>query len=163
MNEQPKNELSAFLSEQYAAELSAYRAVLDGFSEAEFGAATLGHAPAWHALHIADWLRLTALQDRTPNYHHLGWEDREWVQRLGSQPAPLSEEAGKAAVLEHLDDVSARTLAFLSAMTPGDLGGMTFSPSAPGGERPILAALGLHLRHIGYHRGQLQLLKKVNA
>ncbi|WP_161880289.1 DinB family protein [Deinococcus alpinitundrae] len=163
MNEQPKNELSTFLAEQYTAELSAYRAVLDSFPEAEFSAATLGHAPAWHALHIADWLRLTALQDRTPNYHHLGWEDRDWVQNLGSEPSPTDETAGKAGVLARLDDISAQTLAFLQGMTPSDLGGMTFSPSAPGGERPILAALGLHLRHIGYHRGQLQLIKKVDA
>ena len=163
MNEHPTNELSAFLAEQYAAELSAYRSALDSFPEAEFSRASLGHTPAWHALHIADWLRLTALQDRTPNYHHLGWEDRDWVQRLGSEPAPTDEAAGKAAVLARLDDISAQTLAFLQGMTPSDLGGMTFSPSAPSGERPILAALGLHLRHIGYHRGQLQLIKKVDA
>ena len=163
MNEHPNNELSTFLSEQYAAELSAYRTALDSFPEAEFSAAALGHAPAWHALHIADWLRLTALQDRTPNYHYLGWEDRDWVQQLGTQAAPLEENAGKAAVLARLDEIGEQTLTFLRGMTPGDLGGMTFSPSAPGGERPILAALGLHLRHIGYHRGQLQLLKKVGA
>ena len=35
----PANELSAFLLEQYAAELSAYRAALDSFPEAEFNAA----------------------------------------------------------------------------------------------------------------------------
>ena len=157
------NELNTFLAEQYAAELTAFRAVLDEVPDDAFAVARVGHAPAWHALHIADWLRLTALQDRTPNYHHLGWEDREWVQGLGTEPAPLTEAAGKAAVLARLDAVGAQTLAFLNAMTSADLNGITFSPSAPTGERPILAALGLHLRHIGYHRGQVQLDKKVKA
>ncbi|AWN22653.1 hypothetical protein DKM44_04905 [Deinococcus irradiatisoli] len=156
-------DLQTFLADQYEMELAAFRAALDSFPDPEFTTATLGHAPAWHALHIADWLRLTALQDRTSNYHHLGWEDREWVQQLGSGPAPLEEAAGKAAVLSRLDEIGEQTVTFLRGMTPADLGGMTFSPSAPTGERPILAALGLHLRHIGYHRGQLQLLRKVGA
>jgi hypothetical protein len=54
-------------------------------------------------------------------------------------------------------------VAYLTAMTPDDLNGMTFSPSAPSGERPRLLALGMHLRHVGYHRGQLQLAQKVQG
>ncbi|ULH14690.1 DinB family protein [Deinococcus sp. KNUC1210] len=155
--------LQAFLAEQYAAEISVFRGSLDSFSDAEFSAEALGHTPAWHALHIADWLRLTVLEDRTPTYHFLGWEDKAWVGPLGTQAAPLVEAAGKAAVLARLDSVSAQVLTRLHALTPDDLNGMIFSPSAPTGERPRLTALGLHLRHIAYHRGQLQLLKKVPA
>ena len=154
------NELSPFLAEQYAAELTAFRASLESVPLEEFGVSRLGHAPAWHALHISEWLRLAMLGDRTPNYHHLGWEDQPWVGPLGTEPAPLGAEAGKAAVLARLDEVSGQVLAFLKGMTADDLKDMAFSPSAPGGERPRLQALGLHLRHIGYHRGQLQLAMK---
>ena len=152
--------LQAFLAEQYAAELSAFRASLDFVPAEDFAAAGMGHSPAWHALHIAEWLRLTVLQDRTPNYHHLGWEDKPWVGPLGSEAAPVSENAGKAAILAQLDSVTAQVLERLHTLTPEDLSGITFSPSAPNGERPMLAALGLHLRHTGYHRGQVQLGKK---
>lgn len=154
------SDLTAFLTDQYEAELQAFRASLDSVPEEQFGVATLSHAPAWHALHIADWLRLVVLDDRTPNYHHLGWEDVAGVQKLGAQPAVLNEDAGKVAVLARLDEVGARAVAYLRGMTEDDLKGMTFSPSAPTGERPRLLALGMHLRHVGYHRGQVQLGKK---
>jgi uncharacterized damage-inducible protein DinB len=100
------------------------------------------------------------LQDRTPNYHHLGWEDKPWVGEMGTEPAPMNEDAGKAAVLNRLNEISGQVLAYLRGMTEHDLNGMAFSPSAPTGERPRLVALGLHLRHVAYHRGQVQLLKK---
>lgn len=157
------SELSEFLAEQYEAELQLFRASLDGVPEDAFSTATLSHAPAWHALHVADWLRLVVLDDRTPNYHHLGWETVEGVKKLGLQPAVLNEDAGKAAVLARLDEVGAQAVAYLRGMTAADLKGMTFSPSAPSGERPRLLALGMHLRHVGYHRGQMQLIKKVTG
>ena len=105
-------DLSSFLSEQYDAELQAFRASLDSVPDEQFGVATLSHAPAWHALHIVDWLRLVVLNDRTPDYHHLGWETVEGVKKLGHQPAPLNEEAGKAAVLARLDEIGGRELRF---------------------------------------------------
>lgn len=154
------SDLNTFLAEQYEAELQAFRASLADVSEDAFTLSTVGHVPAWHALHVCDWLRLTVLQDRTPDYHHLGWEDRPWVAPMGIKPAPMNEDAGRAAVMARLDDVSAQVVACLSGMTATDLNGMAFSPSAPTGERPRLVALGLHLRHIAYHRGQIQLGKK---
>jgi DinB superfamily len=154
------SELTSFLAEQYEAEIQQFRIALDPLPEADFDTARIGHAPAWHALHVGDWLRLVVLDDRTPNYHHLGWEDLERVQQLGIQPSLLNENAGKAAVLARLDDISAQVLSYLRGMTETDLKGMTFSPSAPTGERPRLLALGLHLRHVAYHRGQVQLGKK---
>ncbi|MFC4454611.1 DinB family protein [Deinococcus sonorensis] len=152
--------LGAFLAEQYRAELEAFRAALDAVPDEQFGVATLSHSPAWHALHIGEWLRVTVLEDRTPTFHHLGWEDREWVRSLGTAPAPLSETASKADILGQLDDIGARAVATLEAATETQLGGMVPSPSAPSGERPRLPALGQHLRHIAYHRGQVQLGKK---
>jgi DinB superfamily len=154
------NDLKTFLAEQYELEIQAFRAALDPVPEAEFALRKLGHAPAWHALHICDWLRLTVLQDRTPNYHHLGWEDKPWVKAMGTESATLSEDAGKAAILARLDEIAAQVAVYLRGMTEQDLKGMTFSPSAPTGERPRLVALGMHLRHLAYHRGQVQLGKK---
>lgn len=155
--------LQHFLAEQYTAELQAFRAVLDAVPAEAFAAANLGHSPAWHALHISEWVRLTVRQDRTPNYHHLGWEDKPWVGPMGTQAAPLNEHADKAAILAQLDEIGAAAVAYLAAASDADLAGMTFSPSAPTGERPRLAALGLHVRHIAYHRGQVALSRKEQA
>jgi hypothetical protein len=161
-NLQPPS-LQHFLAEQYAAECQAFRAVLDAVPAEAFATAGLGHSPAWHALHIAEWVRLTVLQDRTPNYHFLGWEDKPWVVPMGTEAAPLAESADKAAILAHLDGTGAKAVAYLVAASDADMQGMTFSPSAPTGERPRLAALGLHLRHIAYHRGQVALSRKEQA
>ena len=157
------NDLKTFLAEQYELELKAFRDSLDSVPDAEFRVQRLGHAPAWHALHVCDWLRLTVLQDRTPDYHHLGWEDRPWIAPMGTEPAPMNEDAGKAAVLSRLDEIAVQVVAYLHGMTDDDMRGMAFSPSAPTGERPRLVALGMHLRHAAYHRGQVQLLKKAGG
>lgn len=152
--------LSAFLAGQYEAELQMFRASLDGVDGAHFAQAGAGHSAAWHALHVADWLRLTVLEDRTPNYHYLGWEDKPWVAPMQAQPAPLHEDAPRADILARLDTVAAQAVAAIRAMTPDTLLGMAYAPSAPTGERPRLPALGMHLRHVAYHRGQVQLGKK---
>lgn len=152
--------LQEFLADNYRIELNAFRTVLDGIPAESFATARLGHSPAWHALHITDWLRLTVLGDKTPNYHYLGWEDAAWVTRLGTQPAPLNEDASKADILARLDTVGAEAVAYLQDASDADMSGMTFSPSAPNGERPRLAAVGLHLRHVAYHRGQVVLGQK---
>lgn len=149
-----------FLADNYRTELNAFRAVLDGIPEQLFATERLGHSPAWHALHIADWLRLTVLGDRTPSYHYLGWEDKDWVAGLGTQPAPLNEDAAKADILARLDSIGEQAVTYLQNASDADLAGMTFSPSAPNGERPRLAAVGLHLRHVAYHRGQVVLGQK---
>lgn len=155
--------LQTFLAEQYTAEFQAFRAVLDAVPAEAFATATLGHSPAWHALHISEWVRLTVLQDRTPNYHHLGWEDKPWVGPMGTEAAPLNEDADKAAILAHLEDIDAQAVTYLAAASDAEMQGMTFSPSAPTGERPRLAALGMHVRHIAYHRGQVALSGKAGT
>ncbi|AZI41363.1 DinB family protein [Deinococcus psychrotolerans] len=151
--------IQTFLADQYEIELSAFRAVLESIPEGTFSTARLGHSPAWHALHIADWLRLTVLEDKTSTYNFLGWEDQAWAQNLNGL-APVDEDADQAAILAHLGSVGAQAVAYLRGASDADLSGMAFSPSAPNGERPRLAALGMHLRHIAYHRGQVQLGKK---
>ena len=152
--------LGAFLAEQYRAELDAFRAALDAVPDEQFGVSTLSHSPAWHALHIGEWLRLTVLGDRTPSYHYLGWEDKDWVKAMQAEAAPVAEDADKAASLARLETVGEQAVASLQNATDADMQGMTFSPSAPNGERPRLAAVGLHLRHVAYHRGQVVLGQK---
>ncbi|WP_102125625.1 DinB family protein [Deinococcus planocerae] len=156
------NELKQFLIEQYGAELGAFRAALESIPAEGFGTATVGHSPAWHALHVAEWLRLAVLNDRSPSYAHLGWEDREWVGTLSGEPAHR-ESAGKAVILAHLDEVTERVLSFIHNLNAADLQAPSFSPSAPGGQRPRLQGIGMHLRHVAYHRGQIQLGKKERA
>lgn len=151
--------LQTFLADQYEIELKAFRSVLESVPTETFSATRLGHSPAWHSLHIADWLRLTVLQDRTSTYNFLGWEDQAWAQNLSGVP-PIEEDADQDAILAQLDSVGAEVVAYLRSASDADLSGMTFSPSAPSGERPRLAALGMHLRHIAYHRGQVQLGKR---
>ncbi len=156
MNGAGVSDLITFLNEQYAAELAAFRAALDAVPEERFAQASPGHSPAWQALHVAEWLRLGVLGDRSATYGHLGWEDQAWAQELRVNPA-IGEDAGKGAVLAHLDGVSQRVLTFVQHLTAADLAGKSFSPSAPNGERPRLQGLGLHLRHVAYHRGQAKL------
>ena len=151
--------LQTFIADQYQTELSAFHTALDGVPDETFTTAKLGHAPAWHALHIAEYLRLFYLLDKSASYAHLGWEDSAWTQPLAGTPK-LTETAGKAEILAHLDEVSAQAVAAIRALSDTELEGMAYAPSAPTGERPRLAALGLHLRHIAYHRGQVQLAKK---
>ncbi|TSA84598.1 DinB family protein [Deinococcus detaillensis] len=151
--------LPDFLADQYDIELSAFRAALESVPAEMFSTARLGHSPAWHALHIADWLRLTMMEDKTPTYNYLGWEDQAWAQNLNGI-APVKEDADQAAILAQLGSVGAQAVVYLRGASDTDLSGMAFSPSAPNGERPRLAALGMHLRHIAYHRGQVQLGKK---
>lgn len=153
------SDLAVFLTEQYSIELGAFRAALEAIPEERFTDPAGGHSAAWQALHITDWLRLGVLGDRSPTYGYLGWEDQAWVQALSVNP-PLTEAAGKAAVLAAFDGVAEQVRTFLSTLSPADLQGTTFSPSAPARERPRLQALGLHLRHIAYHRGQVALLFK---
>jgi len=152
--------LQVFLADQYDTELTAFRAALESVPAEEFSTQTLGHSPAWHALHVADWLRLTVLQDKTPTYNYLGWEDQAWAQNLRGV-APTEENADRDMVLGQLGKVGAEAVAYLRGASDADMDGMAFSPSAPSGERPRLTALGMHLRHVAYHRGQVQLGKKV--
>lgn len=156
------NELKAFLTEQYAAELGAFRTALNAISAEHFAAKAVGHSPAWQALHVAEWLRLVVLGDRSPSYAHLGWEDQPWVQDL-SGPPHMGEAAGKDAIIAHLDDISGQVLTQLQNMSEKDLQKTSFSPSAPNGERPRLQGIGLHLRHVAYHRGQVRLGLKGQA
>ncbi|WP_420596917.1 DinB family protein [Deinococcus sp.] len=151
--------IQEFLADQYQTELSAFRAALEAIPDEAFNTAKLGHSPAWHALHITEWLRLLLLLDKSATYSHLGWEDSAWTQPLTGTPK-LTETAGEAEILAHLQDVGAQAVTAIRTFSDAELEGMAFSPSAPNGERPRLAALGLHLRHIAYHRGQVQLAKK---
>nr|WP_281416284.1 DinB family protein [Deinococcus aestuarii] len=142
--------------------MAMFRAGLEGVPEPTFSTPHLGHSPAWHALHIAEWLRFFALQDFSPSYAHLGWEDAPWMPALRGTP-PVTETDGKDAVLAELDRVG--TLIVTHVRTPRDdqWQDRLRSPAAPTGERARLTGLGMHLRHVAYHRGQLKLSLKDNT
>ncbi|GAA5436743.1 DinB family protein [Deinococcus aquaticus] len=156
----PVGAVTAFLAEQFRSELEMFRAALDSAQGDAFHTSRLGHSPAWHALHVAEWMRLMILDDRTPNYHHLGWEDNARVQALGTQPAPFTETDPCEQIMAALDDTGAQVIAWLEQADDSALDGEVFSAATPGGTRPRRAAMGMQLRHIGYHRGQLNLLLK---
>lgn len=152
--------VTAYLAEQFRSELELFRAALEQAPGDAFHTPRLGHSPAWHALHVAEWMRLMILDDRTPNYHHLGWEDNTRVQALGTQPAPVRESDPREQILAALEQTGAQVVAWLEQAGDTALNGEVFSAATPGGTRPRRLALGLQLRHIGYHRGQLNLLLK---
>ncbi|MFW8626480.1 DinB family protein [Deinococcus sp. ME38] len=159
----PTGAVTAFLAEQFRSELEMFRAALDGAQGDEFHTSRLGHSPAWHALHVAEWMRLMILDDRTPNYHHLGWEDNARVQALGTQPAPVRESDPREQILAALIETGAQVVAWLEQADNTTLDGEVFSAATPSGTRPRRLALGMQLRHVGYHRGQLNLLLKSQA
>ncbi|WP_309569995.1 DinB family protein [Deinococcus sp.] len=148
-----------FLADALELELGMYRTALDAVPAESFAAPLLGHSPAWHALHISEWLRFFALQDFSASYAHLGWEDAPWMDELRGTPN-ATEADGKAAVLAELDRVGAQVTGHIRALTDDQLGDMLRAPAAPTGTRGRLTGLGMQLRHVAYHRGQLQMGKK---
>ena len=152
--------VQSYLAAQYRAELEMFTAALDALPDDAFTTPLLSHSAAWHTLHVADWLRLMVLDDQTPDYHYLGWEDNTRVQALGTQPAPLEEDAPRAEIMARLEDIGARAAAWLDTAQDSDLDGEVFSAATASGTRPRVTALGMQLRHVAYHRGQVQLGKK---
>ncbi|WP_425145627.1 DinB family protein [Deinococcus sp.] len=151
--------LQTFLAAQFEQELTMFRAALTGVPEDAFHALRLGHSAAWHALHIAEWLRFFVLQDFTPSYAHLGWEAAPWMPALLGTP-PVSEPAPRADILAELERVGALVTANIRDLQGEQLGEMLRAPAAPTGQRERLTGLGMQLRHVAYHRGQVQLAKK---
>lgn len=151
--------VQTFLARSFETELALFRAVLAGVPDETFGVPRLGHSPAWHALHIAEWLRFFVFQDFSATYAHLGWEDDARMAATRGTP-PVTEHAGKTAVLAELDRMGTLLDAHLRALRDDQLSDLLRSPPAPGGQRERLDGLSLHLRHVAYHRGQLKLALK---
>lgn len=149
--------IQTFLADQYEMELGQFRAVLGNVPE--FEAEHLGHTAAWHAVHIAEWLRFFVLQDLSSSYAALGWEDSAWVGQYTGAPK-VSVSAGRGAVMAELERVGSEVVTHLRGLRDDELNAVLVSPAAPGGTRPRLIGLGLHLRHVAYHRGQVRLAAK---
>ena len=149
----------SFLASAFEQELTMFRAALDAVPDADFQSSLLGHSPAWHALHISEWLRFFALQDFSASYAHLGWETAPWMNDLRGTPH-ANETNSKAIVLGELDRVGAEVVAHTRDLTDGQLGDLLRAPAAPTGQRERLTGLGMQLRHVAYHRGQVQMGKK---
>ena len=154
--------LQAFLAEQYQSELGLFRTTLAGVPDERFHAPRLGHSAAWHGVHVSEWLRFFVLQDLSQSYAALGWEDSAWVGGYTGTPR-VAATAGRTEIMAELARVEAEVLAHLRGLTDQQLDDVLVSPAAPGGTRPRRLGLGLHLRHIAYHRGQVQLGKKVET
>jgi DinB superfamily len=146
--------IQTFLADQFEMELGQFRAVLGNVPE--FEAEHLGHTAAWHAVHVSEWLRFFVLQDLSKSYAALGWEDSAWVGEYLGQPR-VDAAAGREAVMAELERVGGEVVAHLCGLKDEELSDVLVSPAAPGGTRPRLIGLGLHLRHIAYHRGQVRL------
>lgn len=151
--------IQTFLADQYEMELGQFRAALGNVPDKEFGNARLGHSAAWHAAHVGEWLRFFVLQDLSASYAALGWEDSVWVGEYLGIPRVYAD-AGREAVIAELERVGGEVLTHLRGLNDEQLNDVLVSPAAPGGTRPRLIGLGLHLRHIAYHRGQVRLAAK---
>ncbi|WP_293910931.1 DinB family protein [Deinococcus sp.] len=149
--------VQSFLADQYEMELSQFRAALSNVSDFEH--AQPGHSAAWHAAHVAEWLRFFVLQDLSASYAALGWEDSAWVGQYTGTPR-VAVSAGREAIMAELERLGSEVLAHLRGLKDEELNAVLVSPAAPGGTRPRLIGLGLHLRHIAYHRGQVRLAAK---
>ena len=149
--------LQTFLADQYEMELGQFRAALGNVPDLE--TEHLGHSAAWHAAHVGEWLRFFVLQDLSKSYAALGWEDSEWVEKYTGTPK-VAVSAGREALMAELERVGSEVLAHLRSLRDEELNSVLISPAAPGGTRPRLVGLGLHLRHIAYHRGQVRLAVK---
>ncbi|PNY80728.1 DinB family protein [Deinococcus koreensis] len=148
-----------FVADAFEMELSMFRAALEAVPGAEFQNPRLGHSAAWHALHIAEWLRFFVLQDFTASYAHLGWEDAPWMGEFRGTPT-VAETEGKVMIMAELARVEALIVRHIRELQGEQLGEMLRAPAAPTGERERLTGLGMQLRHVAYHRGQVQLGKK---
>ena len=151
--------VQTFLADSFELELSMFRAALDAVPGAEFQNPRLGHSAAWHALHISEWLRFFVLQDFSASYAHLGWEDAPWMAEFRGAPT-VAETEGKVMILAELARVEALIVPHIYELQDEHLGEMLRAPAAPTGERERLTGLGMQLRHIAYHRGQVQQAKK---
>ena len=146
--------IQTFLADGFQFELDRFRKDLDGVPESEFHTPKLGHTPAWHALHTVEWLRFFALQDHTPTYSVLGWEDAAWLPQFTGTP-PVAEQASKAEILAELERVKGLLLENVRQLRDDQWDDLLLAPAAPDGKRQRLAALRMMLTHINYHRGQL--------
>lgn len=147
--------LQDFLVQQFETETKGFISALEAVPEDLFAHAPHdgGHRVAWHALHIAEWTRILVLQDLTASYGHLGWEDKEWAQKLQG-PTRVTEQGGRTAVLVEVQAVFTEALRELRTLSVEALAGSAVTPYD---ERPLFSNLGTQLRHIAYHRGQVKL------
>lgn len=151
--------IQTFLADGFQFELDRFHAALAAIPEDQFHTPKLGHTPAWHALHVAEWLRFFALQDFTPTYGALGWEDAAWLPRLTGTP-PIAQHSRQADILAELGRVTTLTVEHVKTLRDEQFDDQLEAPAAPGGKRQRLAALRMMLTHVNYHRGQLLLALK---
>lgn len=119
-----------------------------------------GHSVAWHALHVMDWTRCViqpGLQGVNPvlTYSYLGFEQQTWARAVYG-PTLAYEQDSKEKIVSALRGVFFGEALEAVRQAPHE----RFSPEASWTTlkqpRPVLAGLTYHIRHVAYHRGQMQ-------
>ncbi len=120
-----------------------------------------GHAPAWHALHLAEWNKIClspkfAGVSETEKFGHLGWESSEFAINTKGETA-IKELDSKESIVAFVRQEFERSQSEMSNVTAAQLETKIYTPM---GERQVLGLITTQLRHIPYHLGQLNLILK---
>lgn len=156
-----KNHLSiqSFLSDSYQVALGRFEEALQAIAEDQFHIPKLGHSAAWHALHVVEWIRFLPLQDRTANYHVLGWEDAEWLPDFLGTPL-VSQTMSKEDIVTEFKRVGDLLIQHSSQLSDDQLNDFLYVPTALNQQKTRIEALQIALMHVAYHQGQLHLSQK---
>lgn len=149
-----------FIASALEAEFGAFLAQLEPCAPELFRSQPAqGHSVAWHALHVMDWTRCViqpGLQGVNPalTYGYLGFEQEAWAQAVYG-PTLAHEHEGKEKILAALRSVFGEALAAVRT-APAERFSTTALWTTLKKPRPVLDGLAYHLRHVAYHRGQVQ-------
>lgn len=154
--------VQSFIASGLEAEFGAFLTQLETCAPEQFGAQPgQGHSVAWHALHVMDWTRCViqpGLQgvNLALTYGYLGFEQEAWTQAVYG-PTLAHEQNGKEEILAALRGVFGEALAAVQT-APAERFSTTALWTTLKKPRPVLDGLTYHLRHVAYHRGQVQMV-----
>lgn len=145
--------ITTALADQYARQWDMLRATIERIDDAAWHAGVDHAVPAWIALHtviVADFYLQTDLStfDRSAR---LGVSDRE-----PGKPLP-----GRAALREYLDEVAARTDAFLRGLDDAAL--FAAETLFPWTGANVFERTVYMLRHTTYHLGELSYVLRLHG
>lgn len=148
-------EFKAFLEQLEASPAEAFS------TQPAQGHSAYGHSVAWHALHIMDWTRCViqpGLNGVNPalTYGYLGFEQEPWAQAVHG-PTLAHEQDGKEKILMALDTVFAEALSAVQH-APAERFSTDALWTTLKKPKPVLDGLMYHIRHVAYHRGQVQMV-----
>lgn len=161
ISDTPENAVRALIVQTMQGEFEAFLEQLEKCPAELFNVKpSVGHSVAWHALHIMDWTRCMIhwdLKGVNPalTYAYLGFEQEPWVQKVYG-PTLAQEQDSKEKIISKLSDVVFDEAIDALNHAPQE----RFKPEAMWTTlkqpRPVLSSLTYHIRHVAYHRGQVQ-------